>query len=165
MPTDNNTAPTKGCRSEQAHYLHTMESPIHRMCIVVCEVNRELDPDGRVGTGHRLTSSVKRRVLQQRDPHPCSIGHMHHLHLQGSTEHCQNGSLLWHVAQQCVTIGYVSSIYLSNLRDCPHTDTSLCYCNYPFLTVNVLQKHTVTMEGCPTSLLNSLNCLKPGLTC
>ncbi len=32
-------------------------------------------------------------------------------------------------------LGYVVSILLSKLNNCPNTDTWLCYCNYPFLTV------------------------------
>ncbi len=38
-------------------------------------------------------------------------------------------------------MGHVSkivSILLSKLSDCPNIDTSLCYCNYPFLTVYVI---------------------------
>ncbi len=38
----------------------------------------------------------------------------------------------------CHYFGHVSkivSILLSKLSDCPNTITSLCYCNYPFLTV------------------------------
>ncbi len=37
-----------------------------------------------------------------------------------------------------VTMEHVSkivSILLSKLSDCPNTDTSLCYCNNPFLAV------------------------------
>ncbi len=37
-------------------------------------------------------------------------------------------SLLGHVSKRV-------SILLSKLGDCPNSDTSMCYCNYPFLTV------------------------------
>ncbi len=48
----------------------------------------------------------------------------------------KNGSLLYH--NNVLLVGHVSklvSILLSKLSDCPNIDTSLCYCNYPFLTV------------------------------
>ncbi len=49
------------------------------------------------------------------------------LAIPGSLLH-SNVSLLGHVSK-------IVSILLSKLGDCPNTDTSLCYCNYPFLTV------------------------------
>ncbi len=44
-------------------------------------------------------------------------------------------SLLGHVSK-------IVRILLSKLSDCPNTDTSLCYCNYPFLTVHSHRMNT-----------------------
>ncbi len=53
----------------------------------------------------------------------------------------KNGSLLQH--NNVSLLGHVSSILLSKLSNCPNTNTSLCYCNYPFLTVHII------MTTCP----------------
>ncbi len=49
----------------------------------------------------------------------------------------ENVLLLLH--NNVLLLGHVSkiaSILLSKLNNCPNTDTLLCYCNYPFLTVH-----------------------------
>ncbi len=68
-------------------------------------------------------------------------------------------------------LGHVSkivSILLSKLSDCPNTDASLCYCNYPFLTVldsnAVCKMGIVTVAQRCVSIGRSLNLLSSLLT-
>ncbi len=52
-----------------------------------------------------------------------------------------NVSLLGHVSK-------LVSILLSKLGHCPNTDTSLCYCNYPFLTVCIIHSELRLISMC-----------------
>ncbi len=70
--------------------------------------------------------------------------------------------LLYH--NNVLLLGHVSkivSILLSKLNNCPNTDTLLCYCNYPFVTVWLLH---CLIEHSRTSLVDT-NCTCKNYAC
>ncbi len=44
-------------------------------------------------------------------------------------------------------LGHVSKIVRILISDCPNIDKSLCYCNYPFLTVYETPNHFQVLEA------------------
>ncbi len=66
----------------------------------------------------------------------CTCVHMYLCHLRSTL--LKMGCYYYSTTISVSLLGHVSkivSILLSKLSNCPSTDTSLCYCNYPFLTV------------------------------
>ncbi len=90
-----------------------------------------------LGDDHRFTySSLKEHVFlpqsTRRQPSLSLPGRPFQVSTSEVAHTVKNGSLLY--------VSKIVSILLSKLSDCPNTDTSLCYCNYPFLTVQTSSK-------------------------